>query len=321
MRARFTSVARLSCPLLAIVVAATAAWSQSAPIARGTTLTTRVTALPSEGGMADMPGSGSQYTTVSITAAGRTRTDVVEGSVEPVFSMGNYTLSDSTGMVVVRPASKTFFSVSADMANHAQSMMQSVGMSMTMTNVSVKLDTLGDGGMVDGRATQHYRVTASYGLSIDMSGLGIDLADLGGVAMPAIRSETVTEYWIDRGMDLPAVNLGPLGADEGAIGRGIVPMPMMKEYTEKIVAVSKSLPAGLRLRTTTRIKMSGMPDGAMSSGNTTELSGIKPVDVDLSRLVLPEGYTEVLMPGMDMLPDPPPLSKDGGARWRIRPGG
>jgi hypothetical protein len=325
MRTRSIPVSRLSCSLLAIVVAATAATAglaQSASTARGTTLTTRVTALPGQGAMADMPGINDQYTTVSVSAAGRTRTDVVEGSMEPVYSKGSYTLSDSTGMIVVQPATKTFFSLSTDMANSAQSMMRSTGMSMKLADVTVKLDTLGDGGTIDGRATQHYRLTASYSVTIDMSGMGIDVSALGGMAMPAIKNEAVTEYWIDRVASVPAIALGPFGMDEGSKSAGVGAMTMTKELTEKMAAASAALPAGLRVRTTTRLKMSGLPDGSTSSsGNTTELSGIKAVDVDLSQLVLPAGYTEKLMPGMESLPDPPPLSKDGGAKWRIRPGG
>jgi hypothetical protein len=307
--------------LLTLVVAATApatGWSQSAATVRGTTLTTRVTPLPSEGVLAGMPGVSEQYTTVSISAAGRARTDVIDGSMEPVFSKGSYTLSDATGMVVVQPATKTFFSVSAELGTHVQDMM---GMTMKMTDISVKIDTLGDGGAVDGHPTQRYRVTAGYNMSIDMSGMGIDVSALGGMAMPAMRSETVTEYWIARVPDVPTIALGPLGLDAGPGASGAVQAPMMKEFTEKMAAANSALPAGLRLRTTTRMKMSGLPGGGSTSGSTTELSGIGPTDVDLSRLVLPEGYTETLMPGLESLPNPPALSKDGGAKWRIKPGG
>jgi hypothetical protein len=47
--------------------------------------------------------------------------------------------------------------------------------------------------------------------------------------------------------------------------------------------------------------------------------GIKPIDVDQSRLVLPDGFTETKWPGFDGQPNTPPISADEGAKWRVRP--
>jgi hypothetical protein len=51
------------------------------------------------------------------------------------------------------------------------------------------------------------------------------------------------------------------------------------------------------------------------------LWGIKPVEVDLSRLTLPADAVETPWPGFEASPDRPGMSRDQGARWRRPPAG
>ncbi len=105
--------------------------------------------------------------------------DIVDGAQAPIWAKGDYTLSDSTGMIVVRPATKDFFTFPRDMSGKAiANMAQSTGMTMTLKDVAITLDTLADGGVIDERQTRHVRMSGSYTVSMDMSGMGIDMSAL-----------------------------------------------------------------------------------------------------------------------------------------------
>jgi hypothetical protein len=67
------------------------------------------------------------------------------------------------------------------------------------------------------------------------------------------------------------------------------------------------------------MRMSGML--AMGFDMTMEISGIKNTDVDPAQLVLPDGSSQIAMPGMEAIGSDVPLPADGGAKWRVKPGG
>jgi hypothetical protein len=76
------------------------------------------------------------------------------------------------------------------------------------------------------------------------------------------------------------------------------------------------------LKTTVSLRASGLARGLNGSDRTTEITGIKSVEVDLAQLVLPEGISEAPLPGLEMsVPAAALRTKDGGAGWRVTPGG
>ncbi len=129
-----------------------------------------------------------------------------------------------------------------------------------------------------------------------------------------------TDYWIATIDGLPpGVALQSLGGGASMPSQlGGLTGGYMKEFAEKMSLVLKGLPPGMPLKTVTSINVMG-PGGPTGMSNTMEISGYKTADVNLDQLVLPEGYTEASMPGMGQLAFP--LSADGGAKWRIKPGG
>ena len=97
---------------------------------------------------------------------------------------------------------------------------------------------------------------------------------------------------------------------------------MSKELGDRMSVLEAALPVGkVSVKTMVSTRTTNPGRGLQGSDNTVKISGIKNADVDVSRLVLPDGISETGMPGMESLyPGGAPLSKDGGAKWRVQPG-
>lgn len=313
--------------MTAAVVGLTAAASPRATSPRanlpGMTYTMRSSAAPvGDGpGAAAMRASLANYTGVVVFAAGRGRMDITEGSQPQMFEQGDYVLFDSSDYIIVRPSEKHFFTMPTEAIGAASNAMEATGMKMSAKNVTVSLDTLGPGDPLDGLATQHYRINQAYTMVIDMSGLGMDL---GGMTPPPMDAKTTMEYWY---ADVPEVLPNPFaGMATGMKGGASSPTPaggmmgFMKEVSDKMEIVQAALPKGkVAVKTVSSMRMSGMM--GMGMDMTMEISGIKKIDVDPTQLALPDEFTQIAMPGMEALGSTTPLPADGGAKWRVKPGG
>src|SRR5690349_11626520 len=92
--------------LVSSVALASAAGAQTRP---GFSYTIRVTGS-APGAMSGITGgAGAQgYTGHALSLPARGRMDIIDGAVEGLFAKGDYLLYDSTDILVVHPASKTF---------------------------------------------------------------------------------------------------------------------------------------------------------------------------------------------------------------------
>jgi len=212
------------------------------------------------------------------------------------MQQGDYMLFEGTDAIVVKPAEKSFVLLqSAQLGGRAML----GGLQITLNNAVAKLDTLGPGETIDGRPTQHYRLSATHEMTMAAAGGG-----------PPITTRQTSDYWIAAIPDFPATPFNKTTAQDT---RTAGPMA---ELAEKLAAATAGLPRGgvvVRQLTSTRITMSGMAAG---TDNTTEISDIKKADVDLDRLVLPSGFTQRTLPGL------PPVDSTSSAaveKWRTRP--
>ncbi|HTR78194.1 MAG TPA: hypothetical protein VMH39_08795, partial [Gemmatimonadaceae bacterium] len=268
---------------------------------------------------AAMEAMRSNYTAVVVFAAGRGRMDVVDGSSGNQFAKGDYILFDSSDYIVVEPQSKQFYGTPKDLMTQLSSAQQAAGMSMSIKNLTVSLDTLGPGDPIGGLATQHYRINEAYTMVIDASGMGIDL---GSMAPPPMDTKSTIELWYADIPNFPPNPFAGFGASLRGQGSGALGgmSGMMKALSDTLAAMEAALPRGrTAVKMTTSMRLSGMM--AMGTDMSTEISDIKSTDVDADQLVLPDGFTQTAMPGMDALPGGAPLPTDGGAKWKVRPGG
>jgi hypothetical protein len=287
-------------PLLAAAlgaVALTAAAPRHATVP-GTTYTTRFTATaitPEGGSRPTMPEKfeATDFATVVVWAAGRGRMDIVEGKQSGFFGTGDYILFDSTDYIIVHPATNTFFRVPAELNTPPAP--------RASPNATATLDSLGAGDVMGGYATQHYRVTTRYAMS-----------------PPAIDRQMTAEYWLADIANLPPF---PFGMPAGGAGAGL--SATSNEMADRIAMLKTDRPMGkVLIKSTVSTRVATLSRGNNGGDVTREIGGIKSVEVDVERLVLPEGMKETVMAGMEkFLPSASLLSKDGGAKWRVRPSG
>lgn len=240
-------------------------------------------------------------------AAGRGRVDFVAGNA--LLKAGDFVLFDSTDAVVVRQASKTY---SAIPANFFERLMQP-GMSVTVKNIKSSLDTLGPASVIAGQPTKHYRLQQRFVMAIDMG----DDAD-ADEDLPGMHTESTTEYWLGHIAGLPTDATSPR-IDVPAIAPGHV----LGDRDVRQKAAMTLLPkASIALRIVATSKTTFPPvTSVLNTIDTTEISDIKRADIDLSQLVIPDGFTEAHAPGLPEAQPPGGQTADVGAKWRTIPGG
>jgi hypothetical protein len=275
--------------------------AQVAPRGRlsGVAYTIQVGSTPHGGaGGGAMNGPAQNYIGRAVFAADRGRMDIVEGSVESLFSKGDYVLFDSTDLVIVHPASKAFVPLPHDVAGQTMERLESIGVKMTLADEKVSLDSLGFGDTVAGIPTAHYRMTTAFTMSVD-----------AGVLQQRLATESVTDYWVASVAGLPR---NPLLRANGLAGPSAM-TGMFKSISRKVDSVAKRMGAAIALKTSTVSRMSDGQGAATTMEQTSDVSNIERLAVDDSLLVLPPDYKPRALTGVE------PMSDDAGAKWRVSP--
>lgn len=260
-------------------------------------------------GISPMASLRSNYTAVVVFAAGRGRMDITDGKTT-TFEKGDFVLFDSADYIVVHPKGKIFYGAPKNLFADMSSMAEASGVRASLNGVKVSLDTLGTKDQVSGLATQHYRITSNYTMVFDLSAID--------PSVPSVRldSKLTQEIWYADVPNFPPMPFGQVSstmlADLSEMMNG-----SLRELATKLAAVQSGLPVG-------KVAVKGtqaMRFGGSGYDMTTEISGIKDAPVDVTQMVLPDGFTETLMPGLEALGASKTLSADGGAKWKIKPGG
>jgi hypothetical protein len=284
-----------------VLVAASNLVAQVASRARlpGVAYTIQVVSTPHGGsGVGAMAGSAQNYTGRAIFAANRGRMDIVEGSVESLFAKGDYVLFDSTDLVMVHPASKTFVPLPHDLASQTMERLESFGVKMTLADEKVTFDSVAAGDTVTGIPTTHYRMTTAFAMTID-----------AGVMQQRLATESVTDYWV---ASVPGLPRNPLLRANGLTG-GSGLTGMFKSISRKVDSVAKRMGSAIALKTTTASRMTDGQGGNTAMEQTSEVSNIERRDVDEALLVLPSDYKPKALTGEEILSD------DSGSKWRVLP--
>jgi hypothetical protein len=284
------------------VGASSVALAQGGPRERlsGVAYTIHVTSTPrgasSQAGA--MVGTAQDYLGRAVFAADRGRMDIVDGMVEPLFTKGDYILFDSTDLVIVHPASRSYAPLPHDVAGQTMERLQAIGVKMTIAAEKVVLDSLGLGDTVAGIPTSHYRMTTAFTMSVD-----------AGVAQQRLATESVTDYWV---ASVPGLPRNPLLRANGLSGPSAM-TGMFKSISLKVDSVAKRMGSAVALRTST---VSRLIDGQGANTMTEQSSDVSRIEsrvVDDSLLVLPADYKPTALLGVDAISD------DAGAKWRVPP--
>lgn len=297
--------ARLSVTL-ALAVFATASPAQSTapqgPTVPGLSYTIHASAGPSSGsGMMGAVGVGSQnYTGRAVVAGDRGRMDITDGGVESLFTKGDYILFDTTDLVIVHPATKDFVVLRHDVASQGLARLESMGLKMAVSDVKVTLDSISAGDTVAGIPTRHYRMTTAFNLSID-----------AGFMQQGLGTESLTDYWV---ANVPGLPTNPLLRVNGISSPSAAMTGLFADLSARVDSAARRLGSAVALKTVTVSHMNRGPGTSTTTRQESDVSDIRHQDVDESLLLLPAGYKQGSLPGMEQKP-----TTDDGAKWRTLP--
>lgn len=247
----------------------------------------RMTSAPTSGtGLATaMANMAQSYVGHALVAGGRGRLDITEGGMQPLFSKGDYLLFDSTGITVVRPAAQEYIPLSAELNNSKIfEQMQAMGVSMSIADLKVAMDSLGGTDTVAGYPTHHFRMTLAFTMSIDASFM-----------QQRFASESITDYWV---ATVPGLPTNPLLRINGVGGPPTVaPMAAFKDMTAKVDSAAARLGNAAALKTKTVSHMIQGPGANLTTEQTSEVSNLRPATVDEAALAVPAGYRRASLTG------------------------
>lgn len=289
--------------MLATAGAATAQANARAGVLHGVSYTIRVgDAHRPGGGMAGVMGPGERsYVASAVFVAGRGRMDILDGGVESLFGKGDYVLFDSTDLLVVHPATREFVPLPRDAGIQRVEDMESMGFKATVADVKVTLDSLGPGDTISGFPTQHFRMTTAFTMRID-----------AGVLQRRLATESVTDYWV---ASVPGLPGNPLLRANGFSGTPVA-TGMFRELSTKVDSAAARMGNAVALRTTTSSRLIQGPGEVEQMEQTSAVSDIRSRDIDENLLILPQGYKQAALPGLEGAP-----LGDAGAKWRLPPHG
>lgn len=288
-----------SCLLLACAAAGTSG-SQGTRAGIRFAIGTAETPAPSRGALGMFDG-------VVEFAAGRGRLDViaphygppiaVQGRTiaAPLASAGDYYLFDSTGFVLVRPASRTFSTFVLSESSYRLGDVPEPREGF-MEFSPLRADTLAANDSV--RLRQHGRYTVRWHL---------DRRHANGPAQVLVRG------WID-------ISDAPPG--EASMVRwfgAAAALARLKDGSNEFATDSLQVTAAIVLPRPADDGASGTNGAPLTLIVLHPLSAVSTGSVDVARLVLPSGFTERSWPGFDKVLGVPAPAHDAAAKWSILP--
>lgn len=245
-------------------------------------------------------GPSQNYVGRSVFAADRGRMDIVQGGVPPLFTAGDYVLFDTTGFLVVHPATRDFIAITRDAGGPSADRLAQAGVDIKLSDVKVTLDSLGPSDTVAGYATVHYRMTSAFNMSIEASFMAQQLG-----------AEAVTDYWV---AFVPGLPNNPLLRANGVMSLQTMGSAFA-DLSRRVDSASARMHQAVALRSTTTSRLVQGPGESGAVESTSEVSNLANAPVDENLLIIPAGFTQKPIPGFEAMPLP-----DIAAKWRRRPG-
>lgn len=206
-----------------------------------------------------------------VTAAGASRMEVVavEG-MSQVYAIGDYVITKDGKMFLVHPATKTYVDLietaSAGLANLPPQLMAQ----MMITDVTGKTENMG-AETIEGRATEHRRITISYAMAIM------------GQSVP---TTIVSDYWLAK---LSAQIVNPMAPPKTEAM--LATAGPMAEVARKQIELTPKPTDGVPMKMVVATS-AAMMGRAMGTTITTEIKNLKEGDVDASVIAVPADYTK-----------------------------
>lgn len=264
----------------------------AAPAAPGVSFTMRTTTRSGEG-----PESAPSVNRVRVQGSAM-RFDA-EGAAkqgtEGNFSPGAYTLLDGSGrrVVVVMPERQQFMEIRFDDTT-TQALMTAMTVTTAVTDVTVRGESMGAGGMVNGMPTRRYRLTSDYKYGMT----GSDVAGKSGSA------HVVEDYWVAKeleGVTDPIEQVGRALGGRGGLGASpfsSIGGTSLSELLAKRTAEQRRLFKGMPARTVTTTTTVEPDEEKSVTVSTTEIADVSRADLDPALFRVPDGYAKFDMKQM-----------------------
>lgn len=272
------AVGPASFALLAIAQPARPQSRANGAVVDGVAYDIRVSSTPTAGlGMAAAMGAASQdYTGHAVFVGKRGRLDIVAGGVASLLNKGDYVLFDSSGVTVVHPATQEYIPVSPQMASDAFQQLQSLGVSISLGDLEVKLDTLAGADTVAGYTTRHFRMTTAFTMALDAA-----------IMQQRFATESVTDYWVANVPGLPGDALLRVNSLTTAPLTGV-----FKDLAAKVDSAAALMGSGAALKSRTVSRLIQGPGASATMEQASEVSNIRRVQVAASLFGVPSGYKQ-----------------------------
>jgi hypothetical protein len=171
-----------------------------------------------------------------------------------------------------------------EFATQALDQMQAMGMSVTIGDVALTLDSLPGTDTIAGFPTRHFKLTAGY--SMTLAGMGVS---------QQMKAKATSEYWM---ATVPGLASSPLqrtaqlsGGNQGLNGGSTGPF---KEFAEKSDSLMRRM-TGTAVRAKTMTN-SETPMGTIEISVASDMSNVKPGSIVDSLFAVPAGYTRGTSP-------------------------
>ena len=206
-------------------------------------------------------GPPSGMTAIGIAGPdGAMRMDITALDGASMSAVGDYYIVKDGRTMLVRPATKTFVDIGDG----------TVAADVTFTGVTATSDKVAGADVVDGRPTEHLRTTVAY---------------TQGIRGQSIPTTIVTDWWLAK-LTVPMTN--PMTGVKYALTSGPMAALVMKQ-----MEVSPTAAAGTALKAVITTTRSAMGQSIVSTV-TAEFKNVKEANVDVSKIVMPEGYTKAM---------------------------
>jgi len=267
----------------------------------GVAYTIHVVSQPRSGaGLAGVAAEAAQsYVGHAVFAANRGRLDIVDGAAEPTLGVGDYILFDTTALVVVHPRTREFTIVRRDSSLTDLDRLNALGVTVTLSDVRVQLDSLGPSDTIASFPTLHYRMTTAFNMSVEAATM-----------VQRMGTEAVTDYWV---AVVPGLPNNPLLRANGVPG-GAGMAGLFRELERRVDSASARMGKAVTLRSKTVSRLIEGPGSSATVEQTSEVSDVVRRLVDEDLLILPADYKYRSPSGAaaDTL-------LDAGAKWRRPP--
>ncbi|HTR78704.1 MAG TPA: hypothetical protein VMH39_11360, partial [Gemmatimonadaceae bacterium] len=287
------------------------------------------------GAAAGIAAPHNEYAEGVEVASGRVRRELLAGLATAAYPRGDYELGDhDNGLVVVDPNARAVTSVyEAEPLAPTSAIPADVGDdSARSSDIAVSLDTLEAGGVIDGQPTRRYRVNVR--VTVRPGDAPVGCRSRGSKfppprPQPTMKAEITTDYWLapvagvsTRTRELldvagPWPTIGPVAPALSALLDPVRSRIVRRQTLARLEAVEIGIPedrVALKSVTATVVTLTATGERATTVDNM-EISDITDVDIDASRLVLPDGFAAVSSAGETRAAHTP----DVVAPWRALP--